>query len=194
MVNVLVTELVRDVRISLDENAAESVYLSGNSDNLELDEIIRLKLPEAAREVTETCEVGLLEPVVMGTTVTADDGGGVLTIPDDFLRLVFLKMKGWNRGVSVVAGEGSDTDLIQRNRYTRGTATKPVCVYGHDANGGRVIEYFGKGSVVEKALYMPLPAITGSGTSAVLSLSRLLRDAIVKRTAELVAEARRAEV
>lgn len=190
MLRVALSELVAEVRVALDENAIQSEYLGASADNLELDGIIQAKLPEAARDVTETADVGLLEPLAMVTTVTSHDGGGLLTIPDDFLRLVNLKMTGWNRSVSMVAGEGSDIDLMQRNKYTRGTAIKPVCVFSHDANGNRVIEYFGVGDTVEKALYMPIPKVEGSGEDAVLPISRLLKQAIVRRAAGLVLMAR----
>lgn len=177
-----VNELIREVRIALDENAVQTEYMEENADNLELDDIIRAKLPEAVRDVTEAASVELLEPVVMTTEVATTDGGGTLTVPEDFLRIVSLKMEGWNRSVTTIAGEGSDIDLMQRNRYSRGTAMKPVCVMSHDASGNKVIEYFGASSGVERALYMPLPKIE----NGVLPISRLLRQAIVRRTAGLV--------
>lgn len=186
MLRVALEELVRDVRITLDENAEQSAYLRENRDNLELDELIAAKLPEAARDVTEQSEVGLLEPVAMETAVTTTEGGGMLTMPDDFLRIVTLKMTGWNRCVTAIAGEGSDIDLMQRNKYTRGTRMKPVCVYGHDAEGKRVIEFFGTATEVEKALYMPVPEVETVDGVEVLGISRLLRQAIVRRTAGLV--------
>lgn len=183
-------ELIEEVLISIDENAVQCPYLFGNSDNLELDSLIQSKLLEAARDVTETADVKLLEPSVMNTTVFPREGGGSLTIPDDFLRLVSLKMVGWNRPVNMVAEEGSDIDLMQRNKYTRGSVMKPVCVFGYNVNGNRVIEYFGTGDVVEKALYMPIPKIEVGESGDILPISKLLRQAIVKRAAVLVLKAR----
>lgn len=187
MLRVELEELIREVRLTLDENQVQSAYLSANRDNLELDELIAAKLPEAARDIIEQSPVDLLEPVAMPTTVNPNGGGGVMSVPDDFLRLVSVKLDGWNRSVTAVAGEGSDVELIQRNRWTRGTRTKPVCVYGHDADGKKRIEYFGTGSRVEHALYMPMPKVeTDAGGTQWLSLSRLLRQATVRRTAGLV--------
>lgn len=175
-------ELIKDVRIALDENADQSSYIQSNADNLELDDIIRAKLPEAARDVTESADVEMLEPETMATELTVTEGGGKLTVPDDFLRLVSLKMKEWNRSVTVVAGEGSDIELMQRNRYTRGTAMKPVCVMAFDASGKKVLEFFGKGTSIDWVLYMPIPAVE----NGYLPISRLLRQAIVRRAAGLV--------
>jgi len=186
MLRVAIEELTRDVRITLDENANQSAYIKENRDNLELDEIIRAKLPDAARDITETAPIESLEPEVMHTEVTPHDGGGFLPIPDDFLRLVSLKMKGWNRSVSAVAEEGSDIEMMQRNKYTRGTTIKPVCVFVNRADGKKTIEYFGGSGEVERALYMPIPRIESEGDTEVLPISRLLRQAIVRRAAGLV--------
>lgn len=179
-------DLINDVRVTLDENAPQSTYSEENPDNLELDELIAAKLPEAARDVTEKCEVELLEPIKMITSYMATEYGGTLTIPDDFLRIVSVNMKGWNRTVTTIAGEGSDIDLMQRNKYTRGTSTKPVCVYGHDANGDMVIEFFGKATGMGQVLYMPVPKVETVNGKEVMKISTLLKQAIVRRAAGLV--------
>lgn len=186
MLRVGIDELVEEVRITLDENASQSQYLNLNKDNLELDEIIRRKLLEAARDITESSPVNKLEPEVMETEVTTNEYGGYLTIPEDFLRLVSLKMKGWKRSVTVVADEGSDIDLMQRNPFVKGHNIKPMCVFSHNDSGNRVLEYFGKSNEVEKALYMPIPTIEPNENSDIIKISRLLRKDIVRRAAGLV--------
>ena len=183
MVWISLDELVRDVRISLDENAVQSAYLEADADNLELDELIRSKLPEAARDVTESASVELLDPEPMPTEVESCEYGGMLSVPEDFLRFVSLKMAGWEKSVTVLAGEGSDIDKMQGNPYTRGTSKKPVCVLGHDALGKKVIHYYGASDKVERALYMSVPKVDDAGF---LGISPLLRQAIVKRAAGLV--------
>lgn len=190
MLRVAVNELVKEVRITLDENAEQGAYLQGNADNLELDEIIRSKLPEAARYVTEQSPLEQLEPIEMPAEVTVAEGGGFIALPEDFLRLVSLKMEGWNRSVTLLAGEDSDIGIMQRNRFVRGTRTKPVGVLIHDPYGNKTIEYFGKADRVEKALYMPEPKIVKEEGTDVLPISRLLRKDIVRRTAGLVLQSR----
>lgn len=186
MLQAVLDELINDVRVTLDENAPQSTYSEENPDNLELDELIAAKLQEAARDVTESSEVELLEPIKMTTNYTATESGGILTIPEDFLRIVSVDMKGWNRTVTTIAGEGSDIDLMQRNRYTRGTSTKPVCVYGHDANGRKVIEFFGIAKGLGNVLYMSVPKVETVDGKEVMNISRLLKQAIVRRAAGLV--------
>lgn len=188
---VALDELVIAVRISLDENAQQCAYMVGQyGENLELDEIIRLKLVEATRDITESASVELLEPVPMETEVKATDWGGTLTVPDDFLRIAVLKMAGWNKSVTTLVKEDSDISLMQRNRFTRGSTMKPVCVLSFGADGKKVIEYFGVSDQVEKALYIPIPSTTVKECTEYIEMSSLLKESIVRRTAGLVLQAR----
>lgn len=188
---VALDELIREVRISLDENAQQCAYMVGQyGENLELDEIIRQKLVEATRDITESASVELLEPVPMETVVKATDWGGTLNVPDDFLRIAILKMSGWNKSVTTLFKENSDIALMQRNKYTRGTAIKPVCVLSFGNDGKKVIEYFGVSNQVEKALYVPIPSITYKEGVEYIEMSNLLKESIVRRAAGLVLQAR----
>ena len=188
---VALDELVSEVRVSMDENAEQMPYMHGQyGENLELDEIIRAKVVEAARVITEEAPVESLEPTLMVTTVTPSKGGGVLSVPEDFLRLVSIKMKGWSRSVTVVASEGSDIELMQRNPHTRGTSVKPVCTFGHNEEGKKVIEYFGSAEEIEKALYIQIPSVIIDDGIEYLNISRLLRQSIVRRAVGLVYQSR----
>jgi len=103
MVQVLINDLVGEVRVALDENRTESSYLSDNTDNMELNEIISSKLLEAVRSVQENCPVWMLEGEVMTTILSSNtDGSGTLSLPDDFLRLVALQLTEWDAPVFVV--------------------------------------------------------------------------------------------
>jgi hypothetical protein len=91
----------------------------------------------------------------------------------------------------VIASEGSDIELMQRNPYTRGTKTKPICVFSFNPDGKRIIEYFGASDKVERALYIPNPSIEfGSDGAESIAISKLLRQSIVKRASGLVLQSR----
>lgn len=200
MKKILVDDLVNEVRVTLDENSPESSYLYESSDNIELDDIIRSKVLDAIRLALEDAPLSFLEPTKITTpTITGnDDGSGKVAIPDDFLRLVGLKLKGWNRGVSMVYNKGSEMDYIQRNKYTRGTYIKPVCVFSHTDDGTRCLEYFvaakegdAYNHVVEHFHYVPLPTITiDEDGGEYVSFPELLSFAIVNYCAGLVLTSR----
>ena len=65
-----------------------------------------------------------------------------LQIPDDFLRLITLKMNGWSRPIQTLVGEDSVEYRKQQNKYLRGTPRKPVGVLTHGASGAPVAELF----------------------------------------------------
>ena len=198
MKQVPVEELVEAVRITLDENQVESEYLATGTDNMELDEMIRAKLVYAVRSILEMCHVGMMEAEEMDLPDTAqlptDDGSGSILLPEDFLRLVSFKLQSWNRAVTTVADEGSPTDLIQRNPFTRGTPLKPICVFAHNAEGQRTMEYFtaGRGEdgkadhSIERSLYIPIPSVQSGDDGDTIGIPGLLRSSIVYYCAGLV--------
>ena len=198
MKQVPIEELVEAVRVTLDENQVESEYLATGTDNMELDEIIRAKLVYAVRSILEMCPVGLMEAEEMdlpdAAQLSADDGSGSIVLPEDFLRLVSFKLQSWNRAVATVADEGSPTDLMQRNPFTRGTWIKPVCVFSHNSEGQRTMEYFTAGKDadgkadhrIERALYVPLPTVQSGDEGDTIGLPSLLRSSIIYYCAGLV--------
>ena len=182
----------------MDENQVENEYLATATDNMELDEIIRAKLPDAARAIVEMCPLSLLNADAL-TLPTNDqeenaDGSGCIVLPDDFLRLVSFKLASWNRSVTSVADAGSGTERMQRNPFTRGTPLKPVCVLDHRADGRRILEYFtagrdGRGRPVhdiERAAYVPDPVAEHDAEGDTLPIPHLLRAAVVNYCAGLV--------
>lgn len=189
MEQVLITDLMKEVRITLDENRQESSYLNSDTNNMELNEIIRSKLVDATRSILSVCPIDILEskPITITTDnqVKNEDGSGYIVLPDDFLRLSQFKLSSWNRVVTNVAEEGSTIALMQHNSFTRGTPLKPVCVFGHNASGKRTIEYYiGKDNShgVEKALYVGLPSISDNK----LEIPGILRFHIIHYCAGLV--------
>lgn len=66
MEQALIEDLVKEVRITLDENRLEYSYLEeNNTDNMDLNEIIRAKLLDSIRIILEACPVSLLSPIAM---------------------------------------------------------------------------------------------------------------------------------
>lgn len=204
MEQALIEDLVKEVRITLDENRLEYSYLEeNNTDNMDLNEIIRAKLLDSIRIILEACPVSLLSPIAMSISeegkITGDDGSGTVTLPEDFLRLVSFKLKTWNRAVVNAAEEGSSIDLMQRNTFTRGTPIKPVCVFSHNEKGERTMEYFtaGKDSggkydhAIQRALYVKIPSVTenNDGQESVI-IPKLLRFAIINYCAGLTETSR----
>lgn len=196
MEHVSVEELVKEIRITIDENRTENSYLKSETNNMELDEIIRSKLLDAVRAVSEEAPVSMLDAMPMDIPAAAQymqtDGSGYVVLPPDFLRLVYFKMYSWRTGVYEAVDESSDVAMMQLNLFTRGTPLKPVCVFSHDLSGNRTLEYYTVGYLsngnyhrrdhrIDRSLYLPMPSIE----NGIVSFGHLLRPAIVNYGAGL---------
>ncbi len=100
-----VGEIVRDVRVALDENEVQTALIAGDSDSLQLDGLIMQKILHAIRDISLTAPVAMLSdaPQMAAGPITWGDGEyacGSVALPDDFLRLVAFRMSDWQRSVS----------------------------------------------------------------------------------------------
>lgn len=83
-----------------------------------------------------------------------------LVLPNDFLRLVTLQMSDWERPIQTFVNEDSAEYRKQRNRYLRGTNTKPIGALVHQ-NGIAMAELYSCSSNMATMMfgqYVPEPA------------------------------------
>ena len=64
-----------------------------------------------------------------------------LVLPNDFMRLVTLQMSDWSRPIQTLVNEDSAEYRKQRNRFLRGTNTKPIGALVHQ-NGIAMAELY----------------------------------------------------
>ncbi len=84
-----------------------------------------------------------------------------LVLPSDFLRLVTLQMSDWDRPIQTLVNEDSAEYHKQRNRYLRGTNTKPIGALVHQ-NGIAMAELYSCTSNVATMMfgqYVPEPYV-----------------------------------
>lgn len=200
MEHMLVEEFIREVRITLDENRMETEYLVSNTDNMELDGIIRSKILEAVRAVTLNAPLEILdaEPMIIpeAAQYAGTDGSGYVVLPPDFFRLVLFKMRSWRAPVFVAVSDTSDIAGQQKNMFTRATPLKPVCVLSRDLSGNRTLEYYTVGYMndgkctrrdhaIDRALYIRYPEFIEEDSGLYVDFSKLLHEAVVNYCAGL---------
>lgn len=193
-------DLIRSVRVTLDENRTENEYISSEDNNMELNEIIREKLLYAVRAVLETAPLELTgcKPMVIpeAAQYMENDGQGYVVLPPDFLRLTFFKLRSWRCPVYGTYSENSDKARMQDNSFTRGTPIRPVCVLSYDLKGNKIMRYYIAGYEnngkynrrdhrIDRALYISIPEWTGEENDEI-DFDPLLREAIINYTAALV--------
>ena len=145
-------ELVKRVRRLLNE-AEEDVRLSLLSEETRsIDGHVLGLLPQAVALVQRNKATGLgnVNPraVDVGQAVLADSGGGCvsLPLPDDYVALVSVQLKGWRRPCRRLISQESAEAVAQNNGYMRAGVCRPLCMEGVTDDGSRV------------ALLSPLPS------------------------------------
>ena len=122
------TDIISAVRFCIDEEASDSIDFGRASanDNTRMDNIIKNKIGDALRWVClyapadllgGTDETGTNTGILVDVTATptsvpvSNPAHGVLTMSEDFIRLVRVRAKGWHRAVKVPLSEDSEEYL-----------------------------------------------------------------------------------
>ena len=177
-------DILRDVRVALDENGMTPALLAaGDPDTLTLDEIIFSKIEEGVRRVHSTAPIhaldaennfdenGICWEAPAGGDVAGSAGrntfAGRMRLPADFLRLVAFRMSDWQRTVYTATTAGEPEYELQASRYAgvRGTPQRPVVAIVMRP-GGLWLEFFScrsREATVHTALYLPEPHIDPDG-------------------------------
>ena len=195
--NYAVADILKDVRITLDQNQVESI-LAADDDTLELDDIIRKKITEAAMRILREAPLRMIDgTIALPEPVTIEDADdeaqvsirSVIRLPDDYLRLAIVRMSDWKTPLRVAILDTSDIyqtvtsefDGIRPNEY------RPLAVETEDVDGP-ILELWGSGdaeATLEQGRYIGQPRVR----DGVLNFPKLLYPALVNMTAALTAQA-----
>ena len=185
-----ITEVMRDVRIAIDQNmTSEQLLAEGDIDTLSLDDIVRSKILEAVRRVHTEAPPYMLE----GGHLFGEElfwvgkGSGWVLLPDDFMRLIVFRMTDWVRSVYTAISTDDPEYAKQSSRFKgiRGTTQKPVCAIAIRPEG-RVLEFYScknEDAQVAQGVYIPLPYIDDNDG---IDISPRCYEAIVYMAAGLV--------
>lgn len=134
-------EFLKDkVLILLNEPYETQISLI-TDDTLILDKYIRALLPEAVLFVQMNKSKGVLNcKNISNCEITINsDGKGIIMLPDDYIRLVSLKLDIWKNECYVSFIAGSVMDCIQTNKYMRAGSCTPVCIEGVSSLNERIL-------------------------------------------------------
>lgn len=163
---VQLSDIIREVKIILNENIAMDSILLDDPNQLELEELIKARIIDAVRFVHENAPSEHLSQGLdlVGTITTNQDGTGYMTIPDNFLRLIVFQLESWHLPVFNLISDNDPAYLMQKSKFTgvRGGPSKPVCAITSGDNG-KIIEFYsvrpGTAATKKKARYIPMPEI-----------------------------------
>ena len=153
---VLLSDLVKEMRIAMDEVIHDEVndIITDDSDT-EMKQAIEM----AGQQILLQAPAQMILPkrveVSLNDSGNQDydaiqtqftDGHGCLTIPDDWLRLVELRLRSWQSTLTMLMEPGSKEAQMQASRWTRGTPQKPKgMITTSPTTGKRVLMYWTAG-------------------------------------------------
>lgn len=195
-----ISQLVKDVRVCLDENDVQNILLASEANTLQLDDIIKSKIGEAIDGVLTSAPLELLgigvEATGDGIAVEWEDGNiaddGELRMcsiarPEDYLRLVGAKMPDWDYVVVEPISMYSDEYKMQKSRYSgiKGNPQRPIVAEVVRGSGCYIELYTSRSREIEFVRYIPRTSVQESSVSVDIPHASLYR-VIVYQIAGLV--------
>ena len=152
----LMSDLVTAMRLAIDEVKHDDLNDIFADDS---DDQMMQAIETAAQQILLQAPIELLEPQRVQVSLNAlgaqdydaiqtqyTDGHGCLVIPDDWLRLVALRLKSWASSLTSLMEPDSKEAQMQASRWTRGTPQKPRgMIATSPVTGKRVLMYWTAG-------------------------------------------------
>jgi len=173
-----IDKIISDVRSLMNENpATEALIECEDIATLTLNAKIESCIERCVKEVEMSAPVELLEPgkSLNGSfTLYPEDEnglmGGFMVLPDDFCRLISLKMSGWAYQLSTVVTENDIEYHAQKSEFgIKGSPSRPVAAIIQSPSG-LILEFFsvtsGDDVTMEKGQYLPIKKIGDDETKA----------------------------
>lgn len=195
MVAANITDIITDVKLALDENESASNVLLADTDQLQMDALIRSKIIDAVRYIHQAAPISMVEGMspdplpTPGQVTGGQDGSCTVALPDDFMRLIIFQMDDWKRPVVELIPDTSPLYAMQGSDYIgiRGGVKKPVAVLTTSGGGKKHLEAYSSEGTVSKLVYIPIPSISGTSPNETISICTQLYQPVIYHCAGLVA-------
>lgn len=145
-----VDEIIRQVRLCIDEESNNSSYITDEKDDLYMDNIIKAKIPYAANWLSVSAPANSLvipsnssdgmvkDYTTSGSAVDGlqytkewdkSNGIGCITFPNDSpLRLLRVRGNDWHKAICHPYEEDADECLYMYDETVKGTPDRPMAV------------------------------------------------------------------
>ena len=138
------SEIYEKVRAFLDElGDNDAGFMLSDKDSSELNTIIDKVTPLSVRNIHISAPYRMLDgDMYEPSDFSVENKKATMTLPENFLRLVQVKLSSWSAPVVNVVTEDMPEYRMQANEYMRGTYYKPVCALVLLAEGLQGLEVF----------------------------------------------------
>ncbi len=151
----LMSDLVKEMRLAMDEVIHDTQNDIFEDDS---DDEMKQAIETAAQQILLQAPPQMLQPKRVMVSLNEGkqdydaiqtqytDGHGSLVIPDDWLRLVELRLVSWQSSLTSLMDPDSKEAQMQASRWTRGTPQKPKgMITTSPVTGKRVLMYWTAG-------------------------------------------------
>ncbi|MDE5942562.1 MAG: hypothetical protein K2H14_10690 [Muribaculaceae bacterium] len=132
------------------------------SDGIDLDAYAETEMRQWYLELLATAPAGLLAPTDLTLTSTVKrtaSGTAYVELPDTVVRVVSVRLAGWQRDAMIASGPHDPLAMRQANRFARGGVEHPVAV----VNGHR-LELYSAANPDSTPMLESLLVITDTGS------------------------------
>lgn len=186
MKTLVLKDILEEVRKKLDEvNANEFEEGYSDEEGSNTDSLIKSCIPEAYRLTILAAPQSMVEghPYDGHELSINDDLVGTVSLPEDFLRLVNVRLSSWISSCSDVITEDEPTYRMQSNKWVCGSPKNPV-VAVVDTESGKKLELYKAASKEDKVrVFSYLPVVNADGN---IDIPNQLEGSFIYYTAGLV--------
>lgn len=190
MKSISISKFIKLIRTQLDElGQNDADFMLSDKDSLELDNIIEECALVSIRTVHSRANHKYIDGIPFNPEVITGENPTIplmasVEVPEDFLRLVSLKMNNWAYPINNYINEASTEYHMQSNPYMCGTPDRPVCALVQSDNGFyfQVFTMKNKNDKVDKFIYVPIPKWEEESDSKHILICEKLINAIIMHT------------
>ena len=128
----------------------------------------------------------VVPPIETSINITADSlNKAVMTLPDDYLRLVIAEMDGWDCPVRVPTEDTGVARMVCGSRFrgVRPNNHRPCVIEGqHEGKPALFLYGADEGKAITQAQYLPVPKFDSEDK---INLPEMIYDAIIYQTAAM---------
>lgn len=121
-----VEDIIKEVKICIDEIALNDADFLNDQDNQEMDTIIRSKIIDALRYVNGNADWSFLVPdETIGEGFIGENLVGKVVLPDNFMRLCYARFQSWSIFISEPIYWNDKEYATLSDQYATGTWERP---------------------------------------------------------------------
>ena len=175
------SDIINKVRLKLDEiGINESEMLAAVEDNTNLNSVIESYIKQAYEYIMLNASLSLIDGKDGSSAATTIDSSNLVCtvkVPNDFMRLINIRLSSWKSSLSNLITEDSPEYRAQSNKWLCGSSECPVVAIVHKTNGRHFELYKAETNSDKLSVFSYVPTLDESSES--VSIPNELAEAFI---------------